>query len=229
MLVGSGRNNYGRITSFHRGGGMRKRYRILDPYKIFLNIPAVVRRIEYDPVRKLLLALLLYSNGILTYLPLTKSLNVGDIIVNNDTNNLSPGNALTLAQIPVGFFISMVESYPGSGPVWTRSGGSKTQLLARVGSIAIIKLASGKVRKLSCECKALVGTLAVVPKLILPKFKAGRMRLLGRRPTVRGVAMNPIDHPHGGGEGKSSGGRKASVTPWAHYTKGYKTVRKIKK
>ena len=225
----SGRNNFGRITTFHRGGGVKRRYRILDLHKIFSNIPAIVRRIEYDPVRGLLLGLFFYANGVLTYAPLSKGLSVGDIIVNYDPLYLGPGNTLYLSQIPVGYYINSIENYPGSGAIWNKSAGSKSQLLARVGTMAIIKLASGEVRRLSCECKAVLGTLATIPREAFSKLKAGKSRLLGFRPVVRGVVMNPIDHPHGGGEGRSSGGRKSSMTPWARYTKGYKTRRNNKR
>lgn len=221
-----GRNNSGRITSFHRGGGSKRRYRILDLHRLFSNIPAVVRRVEYDPIRNSLLALLSYANGVLTYVPLVRDLVVGDIIVNYDPGYLNPGNTLRLAQIPVGFYINSIEDAPGSGSCLNRSSGSRAQLLARVGPVALVKLASGQVRKFSCDCKATLGTLAVLPRDSFSKLKAGRTRWLGFRPVVRGVAMNPIDHPHGGGEGKSSGGRKSSMTPWARYTKGFKTVKK---
>lgn len=224
----AGKNNYGRITSFHRGGGNKRRYRILDLHRIFANIPGVVRRIEYDPTRRSLLALILYANGVLTYAPLVRNLTVGDIIVNYDPEYLGPGNTLYLSQIPIGFYVNSIEDYPGSGSRLNKASGSRAQLLARVGSLAIIKLASGEVRKFSCDCKATLGTLAVLPRRAFPDLRAGRSRWLGRRPIVRGVAMNPIDHPHGGGEGKSSGGRKSSMSPWARYTKGFKTVRKSK-
>ena len=218
-----GRNNFGRITSYHRGGGHSRRYRIIDFYKYFAGIPAVVRRVERDPNRNAFLMLLVYSNGFMTYSMFPKSVQLGSILVNYTANNLKPGNTLFLSQIPIGFSVHSVEIKPGEGARMARSGGNKAQILARSKDLAILRLPSGEVRKFSASCKATVGVISSVPTFYLPDHKAGRSRWLNWRPHVRGVAMNPIDHPHGGGEGRSSGGRKSSTTPWGALTKGVPT------
>ena len=223
-----GRNNFGHLTSYHRGGGHSRRYRIIDFNRYFSNIPAFVRRVEYDPNRNALLALLVYSNGYITYCLLPKTTQVGSILINYDSTSLLSGNALLLSQIPIGFYVHAVELQPGEGATIVRSGGVKAQILARVGHTAILKLPSGEIRRFSVNCKAVIGSVASLPSFYLPDRKAGKSRWLNWRPHVRGVAMNPIDHPHGGGEGRSSGGRKASVSPWGVYTKGLPTRKRSK-
>jgi len=223
-----GRNNFGRLTSYHRGGGHARRYRIVDFHKYFSSVPAIVRRVEHDPNRNALLSLLLYSNGYMSYSLLPRSVQIGAVLINYDSSTLTFGNTLFLRQIPIGFYVHSLEMSPGRGGSLVRSGGAKAQILAKTGDLAILKLPSGEIRKFSVDCKATIGSVASVPSFYLPDRKAGKSRWLNWRPHVRGVAMNPIDHPHGGGEGRSSGGRKSSTSPWGVYTKGFPTRNRSK-
>ena len=221
-----GRNSYGRITSRFRGGGHKKRYRIIDFKRNKDGIPARVATIEYDPNRSANIALLNYVDGEKRYILAPAGLKVGDTITSGQGSEINTGNALKLRDIPLGSQIHNVELNPGHGGQIVRSAGAYAQLMAKEGKYAQVKLPSGEVRMVALECKATIGQVGNSAYMGISLGKAGRSRWKGRRPHVRGVAMNPVDHPHGGGEGKSSGGRHP-VTPWGVPTKGYKTrVRK---
>ena len=217
-----GRNNKGRVTARRRGGGHKRLYRMIDFKRNHFEIPAKVERIEYDPNRSAFIALLLYEDGKKSYILAPQRLAVGDTVVSSPKADIKPGNALPLANIPVGTIIHNVELKLGKGGQIARSAGTYVQLVGRDQSYSILRLNSGEQRMTRSECMATIGAVSNPDNKNIKLAKAGRSRWLGRRPSVRGVAMNPIDHPHGGGEGKTSGGRHP-VTPWGKPTKGKKT------
>lgn len=217
-----GRNNYGRNTARHRGGGHKRLYRLIDFKRDKLEVPAKVAAIEYDPNRSARIALLHYADGEKRYILAPADLGVGDTVVASAAADIKPGNSLPLQYIPAGTLVHNVELKPGKGGQLARSAGSYAQLMAKEGKNAHLKLPSGEVRMVPLVCRATVGQVGNVEQENISFGKAGRRRWLGRRPHVRGVAMNPVDHPLGGGEGKSSGGRHP-CTPWGVPTKGYKT------
>ena len=218
----SGRNNKGRITSRHRGGGHKKNYRIIDFKRDKDSIKARVERLEYDPNRSANIALVLYEDGERRYIIAPEGLKNGDLIESGSSASISIGNSLCLLNIPLGTSVHCIEMFPGKGAQIARSAGSAAQILAIEGRYTTLRLRSGEVRKVLSECKATIGTVSNSEHALRSVGKAGAKRWLGRRPKVRGVAMNPIDHPHGGGEGKTSGGRHP-VTPWGVSTKGFRT------
>ncbi len=217
-----GRNCYGRITTRHRGGGHKRRYRLLDFRRDKLDVPAKVSSIEYDPNRTSRIALLNYADGEKRYIIAPAKLDVGDRIISGANADIKPGNAVPLKNIPLGSLIHNLEIKVGGGGQMIRSAGAYGQLMAKEGRYAQVRLPSGEVRKVFIECMATIGQVGNIDHENLSMGKAGRSRWLGRRPKVRGVAMNPVDHPMGGGEGKSSGGRHP-CTPWGIPTKGHKT------
>ena len=217
-----GRNNYGRITCRHRGGGHKRRYRLIDFKRNKLEVPAKVATIEYDPNRTTRIALLHYTDGEKRYILAPQGLRVGDMVVSSPNADIKPGNTLPLQNIPTGTLVHNVEMKPGKGGQLARAAGSSAQLMAKEGKQAHLKLPSGEVRMVPVDCRATIGQLSNVEQENVSLGKAGRKRWVGKRPHVRGVAMNPVDHPMGGGEGKSSGGRHP-CTPWGVPTKGYKT------
>ena len=217
-----GRNNLGRITTRHQGGGHKKRYRLVDFVRNKLDVAATVERIEYDPNRTAFIALVKYEDGELSYILAPQKLNVGDKIISSDKADIKVGNTLPLENIPVGTIIHNVEMKPGKGGQIARSAGSYVQLVGRDSGYALLKMCSSEVRMVPTACRATIGSVSNSDHQNKKLGKAGRSRWLGRRPTVRGVVMNPIDHPHGGGEGRTSGGRHPS-TPWGKPTKGKKT------
>ena len=218
----AGRNNRGRITVRHRGGGAKQRYRIVDFKRDKDGIAARVERIEYDPNRTAHIALLCYADGERRYIIAPARLVVGAQLMSGARAEIAPGNCLSLRNIPVGANVHCVELKPGKGAQLARSAGTSVQLLAREGAHATLRLRSGEVRKVPLDCRATIGEVSNVEHSLQKLGKAGAKRWRGIRPTVRGVAMNPVDHPHGGGEGRSSGGRHP-CTPWGYPTKGYKT------
>ncbi|MBA2657729.1 MAG: 50S ribosomal protein L2 [Tatlockia sp.] len=217
-----GRNNQGRITVRHIGGGARAKYRIIDFKRLKDGIEAKVERIEYDPNRSALIALVVYKDGERRYIIAPSGLEAGNIIVSGEDSPISVGNSLPLRNIPVGTTIHCVELKPGKGAQMIRSAGCSAQIVAKEGSYATLKLRSGEMRKVQTLCRAVIGEVSNSEHSLRSLGKAGANRWRGIRPTVRGVAMNPVDHPHGGGEGRTSGGRHP-VTPWGVPTKGYKT------
>jgi len=217
-----GRNNQGRITTRHIGGGHKQLYRTIDFRRNKDDIPARVERIEYDPNRSAHIALLLYADGERRYIIAAEGLKAGMEVMSGDKAPISPGNCLPLRNMPVGIMVHCVELRPGGGACLARSAGAYVQLLAREGAYATLRLRSGEMRKVLSECRAAVGEVGNAEHSLAKLGKAGAKRWRGVRPTVRGVAMNPVDHPHGGGEGKTSGGRHP-VTPWGVPTKGHKT------
>lgn len=217
-----GRNNQGRITTRHIGGGHKQLYRTIDFRRNKDDIPARVERIEYDPNRSAHIALLLYADGERRYIIAAEGLKAGMEVMSGDKAPISPGNCLPLRNMPVGIMVHCVELRPGGGARLARSAGAYVQLLAREGAYATLRLRSGEMRKVLSECRAVVGEVGNAEHSLAKLGKAGAKRWRGVRPTVRGVAMNPVDHPHGGGEGKTSGGRHP-VTPWGVPTKGHKT------
>ena len=217
-----GRNNKGRITSRNIGGGHKQRYRIIDWKRDKFDVEATVERFEYDPNRTAFIALVKYADGELRYVLAPQRLNVGDKIIASDKADVKPGNAMPLKNMPVGTIIHNIEMKPGKGAQMIRSAGSYAQLVGRDQGYAQIKLASGELRIVRGECMATVGAVSNPDHMNTNMGKAGRNRWKGRRPHVRGVVMNPVDHPHGGSEGRTSGGRNP-VTPWGVPTKGYKT------
>ncbi len=217
-----GRNMYGRVTCRHVGGGHKRRYRLVDFKRTKMDIEAVVERIEYDPNRTAFIALIKYTDGEVSYILAPQRLAIGDKVIASASADIKPGNAMPMKAIPVGTIIHNVEMKPGKGGQMARSAGTYAQLVGRDGPFAILKLTSGELRKIRSECMATIGAVSNPDQKNINLGKAGRNRWLGIRPTVRGVAMNPIDHPHGGGEGKTSGGRHP-VTPWGKPTKGAKT------
>lgn len=218
----AGRNNSGRITVRHQGGGHKQQYRIVDFRRNKDGIPAKVERLEYDPNRSANLALLCYIDGERRYIIAPKGVAVGMQLVSGIEAPIKPGNTLPLRNIPVGTTIHCVEMQPGRGAQIARSAGTSVQLLARDGSYAQVRLRSGEIRKVHVDCRATIGEVGNEEHSLRSIGKAGAVRWRGKRPTVRGVAMNPIDHPHGGGEGKTAAGRDP-VSPWGVLTKGYKT------
>ena len=222
-----GRNVHGRITCRHRGGGHKRHYRVIDFKRDKIGIPAKVATIEYDPNRSARIALLHYADGEKRYILAPVNLKVGDTVVSGPEADIKPGNTLPLINIPLGTHIHNVELHLGKGGQIVRSAGTYAQLMAKEGSYALIKLPSGEVRMVLAKCKATIGQIGNVMHENISLGKAGRKRWLGRRPKVRGVAMNPVDHPMGGGEGRSSGGRHP-CSPWGVPSKGFKTRRKRK-
>jgi large subunit ribosomal protein L2 len=221
-----GRNNKGRITVRSRGGGAKRRYRIIDFRRNKDDIPAKVQAIEYDPNRTANIALLAYADGEKRYILAPKGLKVGDVVESGADADIKPGNALPLINIPVGTVIHNIELKAGKGGILVRSAGAGAQLMAKEGGFATIKLPSGEVRLVHVNCKATVGTVGNAEHELLTIGKAGKTRYMGRRPHVRGSAMNPVDHPHGGGEGRAPIGRPAPSTPWGKKAHGVKTRRK---
>ena len=222
----SGRNSYGRITVRHQGGGNRKKYRVIDFKRDKMDVTATVLRLEYDPNRSAYIALVEYTDGERRYILAPVGLNVGDVIVSSASADIKPGNALPLANIPVGTVIHNIELYPGKGAQLVRSAGVAAQLMAKENGMATVRLPSGEYRKVRLNCIACIGQVGNVDHANIAVGKAGRKRHMGIRPTVRGSVMNPCDHPHGGGEGKSPVGRPGPVTPWGKPALGYKTRKK---
>ncbi|MCI8403657.1 MAG: 50S ribosomal protein L2 [Clostridia bacterium] len=222
----AGRNSYGRITVRHRGGGNRRKYRIIDFKRNKDGMPATVIGIEYDPNRSANIALIQYEDGEKAYIIAPVGLTDGDVVVSGEGADIKPGNALFIKDIPVGTLIHNVEMYPGKGAQLVRSAGNSAQLMAKEDKYAQVKLPSGEVRMIRLDCKATIGIVGNQEHSNISIGKAGRKRHMGWRPTVRGVVMNPNDHPHGGGEGKSPIGRPAPVTPWGKPALGLKTRKK---
>lgn len=222
QIRNSGRNNQGRITTRHKGGGHKKFYRIIDFKRDKIGVPARVERIEYDPNRTAHIALVVYRDGERRYIIAPKGLSVGQEILSSEVAPIKVGNCLPVRNMPVGSTIHCVELKPGKGAQFARAGGASVQLVAKEGAYATIRLRSGEMRKILTDCKAVVGEVSNNEHNLISLGKAGASRWRGIRPTVRGVAMNPVDHPHGGGEGRTSGGRHP-VSPWGTPTKGYKT------
>ena len=219
----SGRNSYGRITVRHRGGGNRRKYRVIDFKRDKNDIPATVLTLEYDPNRSAHIALVQYEDGEKRYILAPNGLKVGDTVVSGPNADIKPGNSLPLVNIPVGTFIHNVELYPGKGAQLARAAGIIAQLMAKENGYALIRLPSGELRNVPQECKATIGQVGTIDHENVSIGKAGRRRHMGWRPTVRGSVMNPCDHPHGGGEGKSPIGHPGPVTPWGKPALGYKT------
>ncbi|HJW04394.1 MAG TPA: 50S ribosomal protein L2 [Azospira sp.] len=221
---GSGRNNNGRITTRHQGGGHKQHYRLVDFKRSKDGIPAKVERLEYDPNRSANIALLCYADGERRYIIAPKGMVVGQQVVSGFEAPIKPGNALPIRNIPVGTTIHCVEMLPGKGAQLARAAGTSVQLLAREGSYAQLRLRSGEIRRVHVECRATIGEVGNEEHFLRSIGKAGANRWRGIRPTVRGVAMNPVDHPHGGGEGRTAAGMNP-VSPWGTKTKGYRTRR----
>lgn len=224
----AGRNAQGKITVRHRGGGAKRKYRIIDFKRNKDNIPARVATIEYDPNRSAFIALVVYADGEKRYILAPVGIKVGDVLVSGPNADIKPGNALPMQNIPVGTFIHNIELAAGKGGQMVRSAGTSAQLMAKEGNYATLRLPSGEMRYVRIECRATIGTVSNQTHEIIKIGKAGRKRHMGIRPTVRGSVMNPVDHPHGGGEGRTPIGRPAPVTPWGKPALGYKT-RKTKK
>ena len=222
----SGRNSYGSITVRHQGGGNRKKYRVIDFKRDKMDVPATVLRLEYDPNRSAYIALVEYTDGERRYILAPVGLNVGDTVLSSAAADIKPGNALPLANIPVGTVIHNIELYPGKGAQLVRSAGVAAQLMAKENGMATVRLPSGEYRKVRLNCIACIGQVGNVDHANIAIGKAGRKRHMGIRPTVRGSVMNPCDHPHGGGEGKAPVGRPGPVTPWGKPAMGYKTRKK---
>ncbi len=222
LTKSGGRNNLGRVTAFRKGGGHKRTYRIIDFKRRKWDIPAVVERLEYDPNRTAFIALIKYEDGVQSYIVAPQRLNVGDTIIAGEKVDVKPGNAMPLKSIPVGTIIHNIEMKPLKGAQIARSAGCYVQLVGRDAGYAQIRLSSGELRLVPDGCIATVGAVSNPDKMNENSGKAGRSRWLGIRPSVRGVAMNPVDHPHGGGEGRTSGGRHPT-TPWGKKTRGPKT------
>ena len=225
----AGRNAHGRITSRHRGGGVKRKYRIIDLKRDKDNIPARVAAIEYDPYRTAYIALLNYADGEKRYIIQPNGLKVGDVVESGSDADIKVGNTLMLADIPVGTTVHNVEMTPGRGGQIARSAGSSAQLMAKEGKYAQLRLPSGEFRLISQRCKATIGQVGNISHELITLGKAGKSRYLGKRPHVRGSAMNPVDHPHGGGEGRTPIGRPSPMTPWGKKALGLKTRKKSKK
>ena len=219
----SGRNSYGRITVRHRGGGCKRKYRIIDFRRDKLDMPAVVQRLEYDPNRSAFIALVKYEDGELRYMLAPYGLKAGDTVVSSASADIKPGNCLPIANIPVGTIIHNIELYPGRGAQLVRSAGAAAQLMAKDAELAQVRLPSGEVRLVRMNCTAVIGQVGNLDHENVHIGKAGRTRHMGIRPTVRGSVMNPNDHPHGGGEGKSPVGHPGPMTPWGKPAMGLKT------
>jgi len=222
----AGRNNTGRITVRHKGGGNKRKYRIIDFKRAQKEAGSTVLSIEYDPNRTAYIALLADENGKKSYIIAPHGLKVGDVLYSGPHADIKPGNVLPIAQIPVGTFIHAIELYPGKGAQLVRAAGAAAQLMAKENGMAQIRLPSGEVRLVRLDCTATIGQVGNLDHENIKLGKAGKSRHLGIRPTVRGSVMNPVDHPHGGGEGKSPIGRPGPVTPWGKPTLGYKTRNK---
>ena len=219
----SGRNSYGHITVRHRGGGNKRKYRIIDFKRLKTDMPAYVQRIEYDPNRSAFIALVKYEDETLSYILAPNGLKAGDMVIASANADIKPGNCLPIANIPVGTVIHNVELQPGHGAQLVRSAGTAAQLMAKEGDLAQVRLPSGEVRYIRTNCTACIGQVGNLDHENIHIGKAGRTRHMGIRPTVRGSVMNPNDHPHGGGEGRSPIGRSGPVTPWGKPALGYKT------
>ena len=219
----AGRNSYGRITVRHKGGGNRRKYRIIDFKRDKVDVEGTVLRLEYDPNRSANIALVEYADGERRYILAPVGLNAGDKVISSENADIKPGNALPISAIPVGTVIHNIEIYPGKGGQLVRSAGVAAQLMAKEGSMAQVRLPSGEYRLIRVGCKATIGQVGNVDHANISIGKAGRKRHMGIRPTVRGSVMNPCDHPHGGGEGRSPIGRPGPVTPWGKPALGYKT------
>jgi large subunit ribosomal protein L2 len=224
----AGRNSYGRITVRHRGGGNRRKYRVIDFKRQKFDMSAQVKTLEYDPNRSAHIALLQYEDGVKSYILAPAGLKVGDAVVAGTNADIKPGNALPLSAIPTGTVVHTVELYPGRGGQLVRAAGNSAQLMAKEGKLALLRLPSGELRNVPVQCMATIGVVGNGDHENVKIGKAGRTRHLGIRPTVRGSVMNPCDHPHGGGEGKSPIGRPGPVTPWGKPALGYKTRSKKK-
>ena len=224
----AGRNNQGKITVRHHGGGSRRKYRIIDFKRKKDGVPAVVKTIEYDPNRTANIALICYADGEKAYILAPAGLKVGQTVMNGSTAEIAVGNCLPLADIPVGTELHNIEMYPGKGGQLVRSAGNSAQLMAKEGKYATLRLPSGEMRMVPIICRATIGTVGNAEHGLVNIGKAGRKRHMGIRPTVRGSVMNPNDHPHGGGEGRAPIGRKGPVTPWGKPALGYKTRDKKK-
>ena len=222
-----GRNNVGRITARRRGGGHKRRYRLVDFKRRKFDVPAKVVRLEHDPNRTAFIALIEYEDGEQSYILAPQRIGPGDTVISGAKADIKPGNAMPLGAIPVGTIVHNVEMKPGKGGQMARSAGTYVQLVGRDSGYALLRLSSGEVRMVRAECMATVGAVSNQDQANIKLGKAGRKRWLGKRPSVRGVAMNPVDHPHGGGEGRTSGGRNP-VTPWGKPTKGARTRGKKK-
>lgn len=223
-----GRNNTGRITARRRGGGHKRRYRVVDFKRRKFDVPAKVERIEYDPNRSAFIALIQYEDGEQSYILAPQRLGVGDTVISGQRADIKPGNAMPMSSIPVGTIVHNVEMKSGKGGQIARAAGSYVQIVGRDAGNALMRLSSGEVRMVRADCMATIGAVSNPDQANTKLGKAGRKRWLGKRPSVRGVAMNPIDHPHGGGEGRTSGGRHP-VTPWGKPTKGARTRTKKNK
>ncbi|MHC9533375.1 50S ribosomal protein L2 [Dellaglioa sp. BT-FLS60] len=219
----AGRNNYGRITVRHRGGGHKRQYRLVDFKRVKDNVTATVKAIEYDPNRSANIALIQYTDGIKSYIIAPKGLEVGMMVQSGKEADIKVGNALALQDIPVGTIIHNVELKPGKGGQLARSAGASAQLLGKEGKYVLVRLTSGEVRMILSTCRASIGAVGNEQHELIKIGKAGRARWAGKRPTVRGSVMNPNDHPHGGGEGKAPIGRPSPMSPWGQKTMGYKT------
>ena len=219
----SGRNSYGRITVRHKGGGNRRKYRVIDFRRDKLDMSAKVLRLEYDPNRSAFIALVEYEDGERRYILAPVGIAAGDSVVSSASADIKPGNCLPLENIPVGTVIHNIELYPGRGAQFVRAAGVAAQLMAKEAGMATIRMPSGEMRKVRLDCRATIGQVGNIDHSNVSIGKAGRKRHMGIRPTVRGSVMNPCDHPHGGGEGKSPIGRPGPVTPWGKPTLGYKT------
>ena len=224
----SGRNNQGKITVRHRGGGSRRKYRVIDFKRNKIDMPATVKTIEYDPNRSAHIALIQYEDGVKSYITAPEGLKVGDTVMAGPNADIVAGNALALKDMPVGTIVHNVELYPGNGAQLARSAGNSAQLMALEGPYALLRLPSGELRNVPRDCMATVGVVGNTDHANVKIGKAGRKRNMGWRPTVRGSVMNPNDHPHGGGEGKSPVGRPGPCTPWGKPALGYKTRNKKK-
>ena len=222
----SGRNSYGRITVRHHGGGNKKKYRIIDFRRATVGMPATVIGVEYDPNRTAYIALIQYENGVKSYIVAPTGLKDGDVVYTGAGSDIKIGNIMPISAIPVGTIIHNIELYPGKGAQLVRSAGAAAQLMAKENGMAQVRLPSGEVRLVRLDCNATIGTVSNIEHDTVKLGKAGKTRHLGIRPTVRGSVMNPCDHPHGGGEGKSPVGRPSPVTPWGKPALGYKTRNK---
>ena len=222
----SGRNSYGRITVRHHGGGNKKKYRVIDFRRETVGMPATVIGVEYDPNRTAYIALIQYESGVKSYIVAPTGLKDGDVVYTGAGSDIKVGNTMPISSIPVGTIIHNIELYPGKGAQLVRSAGAAAQLMAKENGMAQVRLPSGEVRLVRLDCNATIGTVSNIEHDTVKLGKAGKTRHLGIRPTVRGSVMNPCDHPHGGGEGKSPVGRPSPVTPWGKPALGYKTRNK---
>lgn len=218
----AGRNNAGRITTRHHGGGVKQKYRLIDFKRNKLDIPATVQSIEHDPNRTCNIALICYADGVKNYIIAPVGMKIGDVVIASDSADIKAGNAKLLSDIPIGTLVHNVELKPGAGGQMARSAGAYAQLMAKEGEFALLRLPSGELRRVKSNCRATIGQVGRIEHELENIGKAGKNRHRGIRPAVRGVVMNPVDHPHGGGEGRTSGGRHP-VSPWGLATRGFKT------